>query len=589
MLFRLTSGNKTVFGIMLITAAYVVVARLLGPLKMTWDLSIQLEAAYRFAAGLGLTNAFSSQFDVSQPPVSEYLTHFPPGLSLLVSFFLFFKIPLAIALKIIYATTTIVGWLGWAVVGSYCLSSPIKIGPKLLSGNLFIAAILPVFYTPSWTEQGTDIFLWAGIPIVVLLLLNSFRGLAWPIATALSGVIFSLLLTFRYASGFLLIAAFLIIVYAGFPKFQSIYRRFAVFGLASLVFTIPMMLYIRGVSATSVEEVASNDLFQTHGGRYLSSNPLELVFDSIAKIFSSLSNLFILTGITSRRLDFLDSYPSIWNDIFGLILFVFILLLSLRLVKNRADQIVIPEKEIPVSLSLSLSAFLLFSVAIVFIVSYSPFVIERYYLPVILCFILLMYRVSTAINFERFFSWLARGFIAIFILYNLFKPIYHSLFGDVSDLMSGVLALNRVSEIQYPSNEILFTHQESLNFLISTETQEASNAVFFLQSYPMYMSFWKFQDPLKFRRIPDEGFWENAYLSEPTKIFWVVNEDECPSICASSGNFNSDDPETSIQNLASLPNLKTVFTSPQEEVRVMVSDLPAGYHFVEKPLSRLLK
>jgi hypothetical protein len=99
-IFRLSAGNRNVFGTILLSAALVILLRLFGPLIIHWDLSIQLEAAYRLIQGLGLTNAFSSQFDLNQPPISEYLVHFPPGLSLLVAAFLFLKIPLAIALKL---------------------------------------------------------------------------------------------------------------------------------------------------------------------------------------------------------------------------------------------------------------------------------------------------------------------------------------------------------------------------------------------------------------------------------------------------------------------------------------------------------
>ena len=577
-IFRLTGGNKTVFGIMLISAAYVIVARLLGPMRMTWDLSIQLEASYRFVEGLGLTNAFSSQFDLNQPPIAEYLTHFPPGLSLLVAPFLQLKIPLATTLKFIYSLTTAVGWLGWSVIGSYCLSTPSKIGSKLLPINLFIAAILPLFYTPSWTEQGTDIFLWAGIPVVILLLLNSWARFPWSITTAAAGLVLSLLLTLRYASGFLLLAGILIIFYSNWPDLKSMARRTVIFSVSSLVFVVPMMLYIRTVSGNSTAAVSNNDVLHTHGGRYLETNSFEWLLDSVEKIFSSLSNLYFLTGINSRQLNFIKSFPSVFNNVLGLFLCILIILLSWKLIKGRKNQEYFFGGDLVISLSLSLSSFLLFSIALVFVLSYSPFIIERYYLPVIIGFIFLMYALSTTISGDQVFRGLSKLFIAVFLLYNLSKPVYHALFGEMSDLMIDVLAISRISEFQYPSNEILFVHQESLDFLVAASNQEP-NALFFVQSYPMYMGYLNFPNPLNFRRISDESFWENAYLSEPTTIFWVTNEDECPVICASLGNFNSDDPEDSIQDLVSLPNLKTVFASPQEEVKVMVSTLPAGYRF----------
>ncbi|MEL6383761.1 MAG: hypothetical protein AAFQ89_15160, partial [Cyanobacteria bacterium J06626_18] len=98
---------------MMIAAVYVTLIRLLGPIQIHWDLSVQLDAAHRLAKGLGLTNAFSSQLDLNQPPIAETLTHFPPGLSLLVAGFLYFKIPVEVALKIIYGLATMAGWFCW--------------------------------------------------------------------------------------------------------------------------------------------------------------------------------------------------------------------------------------------------------------------------------------------------------------------------------------------------------------------------------------------------------------------------------------------------------------------------------------------
>ncbi len=135
-----------------------------------------------------------------------------------------------------------------------------------------------------------------------------------------------------------------------------------------------------------------------------------------------------------------------------------------------------------------------------------------------------------------------------------------------------------VSSFKYPSNEILSLYPKTSNFLAKLESQE-SNVLFFIQQYPLYISYLKFENPTKFRRIPDNSFWKDAYLSEAAKVFFVVRTEMCSSICASSGNFNSDDATVPLSNLASLPNLKTVFTSDAEKTSVMVSELPAGYRF----------
>ena len=251
---RSNGGNQTVFRIILLSALCVTLIKLFSPLVIHWDLSIQLETAYRFVRGLGLTNAFSSQFDLNQPPASEYLTHFPPGLSLLVSAFLFLNIPLAVALKTIYASTTMVGWLGWSIIGARCLSGPMRIASRSVPVHLMIAAILPILYTPSWTNQGTDIFLWAGVPIVLLCLLTSSRYRLRLILTVLPGLMVGLLLSFRYASAFLLIAALLLIFHQENPKLRATLTRYATFFIALSIFLIPLILYIQGVPVNDLEQ-----------------------------------------------------------------------------------------------------------------------------------------------------------------------------------------------------------------------------------------------------------------------------------------------------------------------------------------------
>ena len=55
---KLGEGNLKVFGVMLLSAVWILLIRLFSPLAEGWDSNIQIDAAYRFADGLGLTNAF---------------------------------------------------------------------------------------------------------------------------------------------------------------------------------------------------------------------------------------------------------------------------------------------------------------------------------------------------------------------------------------------------------------------------------------------------------------------------------------------------------------------------------------------------
>ncbi|MBW4459941.1 MAG: hypothetical protein KME47_06830 [Nodosilinea sp. WJT8-NPBG4] len=580
----LNGGNARVFKAVLITAFFVTLIRLFGPLLVSWDLSIQLEAAHRMAQGLGITNAFSSQLDLSQPPIAETLVHFPPGISVLVAAFLYLGISLAVSLKIIYTLTTIVGWVAWAAIASQCLKNSIKIGSKTLPTNLIIAVILPLIYTPSWTIQGTDIFLWAGIPVVTLLLLYTLRSPFSLGTTVLLGLSVGILVSFRYASGFLLITTFFIIFYKFFPKIKSIFASCSIFISSLLIIIFPIFLFNNEAKAqASVNSFGK--LIYDHGARNLSESHSSWIFESLNKIFSSFSSLFFLTGIDPRRIqDFLVSH-TLLNSIFGLSFLLLFFSLPIFLVRHRSltyqsrGNISSYTTDLSLLLSFVIVSFIVFSIAITPILAYSPLVVERYYYPLKSCLILAAYGVITVPGFSRLGKATAKVFIIIFVLFHIFALAYYSHAYGSKSLVTLPFGLEpSISfNVPYPSNQIVTERKETLRFLVELEEQNP-DALFFAQHYPRYIGYANFKHPLKIRRIPDHLFWENAYLSKPTKIFWVI-EGDCPLICASSGFFNSDSDIQAIPALKSLPSLKPIFFSEKNRTKVMVTDLPAGYRF----------
>ena len=582
-LSSLSSDRNSVVGVMLISAVFITIVRLLGPLTIYWDMSIQLEAAHRLVEGLGLTHLVSSHFDLNQPPIAEPLTHFPPGLSILVAAFLALKVPLAIALKIIYGSVTIAGWIGWSIISSFCLSYPLALGSKLLPVNIILAAALPIFYTPPWTAQGTDILLWAGTPWVGLLLMLSRRYPLWILPTAVSGVLLAGLLSFRYASGFLLLAVPLITFYVSLPSVKSFLFRCSAFFLA---FGTPFLLTSLYAAANTESNVSSTltQALQSHGARYASSNLALLISGSVEKITASFSNLHALAGLQISAVEFLQRNYPLLNNIIGLIYSAFIVSLLIALFKYRRQHGAFLGRDISVLLTCLLISFILFSAALTFFIAYSPLEIYRYYFPVQVCFLLLAYRVATLAGFNRFLQWAIKLIIIASLSINVvLKPAYYAFEDGSIGLLSTMIGEPRsrlldLSNMSYPSNDLLTGHTESLDFLIAAE-QQAPDALFFIQAYPEYMSYAKFENPSMFRMIPDSWFWEEAYLSKATKIFWIIKNLDCPTICASQGNFNSDDPAKPISSLLSLENVTTLFAN--KEARILVSDLPADYKFAD--------
>ena len=234
----ISQSNLQVFIVILTSAFMVILARLLGPLEISEDLSINLEASHRLIQGLGLTVASGLDFDLNQTPNPEYLTQFPPGSSILMACLLFFKIPLPISLKIIYGLTTVIGWLAWAAISCHFLTKSIRFSSITLPLHFIVAAILPLFYTPSWTIQGTDIFLWSATPWITLLLFYSSLKSSKNYFVVLAGLLFGLLVSFRYASVFLAFAALLILLQVNFPRFKICFKKYLIFLSPSLFFIL---------------------------------------------------------------------------------------------------------------------------------------------------------------------------------------------------------------------------------------------------------------------------------------------------------------------------------------------------------------
>lgn len=568
---------------MLLSAVFVVVYRLLGPLTISWDQGIQLDAAFRFSQGLGITNSFSSQLEINQSTVSNTLLHFPPGYSILVSLLLLLKIPLAISLKIIYGLTTLVGWGGWAIIASRCLTLPIKMAQKSIPGHLLIAFILPIFYTPPW--MGTDIFLWAGVPIIVVLLSKKIEERFSLPLTVLASILIGILLSFRYASVFLLPTAILMICWIDYPKFRSMLLRCSAFIFLYAAIAISAILYFISTSGIDFVAVSFKGLLMNHGARYLDQN----WFEQISKALSGFTHLYYLAGISIGNIQTYLENNSLVGEGVGLF---FILLISALLAavfnygKNQQvmpSQILLMRNDFVFLLSCLMTAFLLTSTALTFIISYNPLIIPRYYIPVELSLIFIAYRSINLIDLNLLAKKISRVIIFIFLLFNfIVKPAYAAL-DDSKSLASIVLtgyadSISKKQEFPYPSNEFLFKNEESLNYLLETKNQNP-NSLYFVHAYAQYMAHPAARDLLEIRNIPDSAFWQEAFLSEPARVYWVIDTDLCASICASSGNFNADDPEDPIPELESLPNLETVFLSTQEGTQIFKSDLPAGYRF----------
>ena len=165
---KFLTNNITI--LFLISACILSIIRLLSPLKLTTDPSIQIGAALSLLNGEGLNNQIVWDTKKVNSDISQGVELFPllghaPGFSLLVFLLLKLGFSLEIGLKLIYTIATLVAWLGWGLVFARIiyLIDNLSFMSSILA--LIFAVILPLYFTFDWC--GTDIFLCCGIPFIV--------------------------------------------------------------------------------------------------------------------------------------------------------------------------------------------------------------------------------------------------------------------------------------------------------------------------------------------------------------------------------------------------------------------------------------
>jgi hypothetical protein len=558
-LVNLSGQNNSIVLRIIITAAMGLVLFRLGfPFEVNWDLGNQLEAAHRLVKGLGLTNTYWVKVvshDLNQEPMPLYLTYFPPTFSLIIAGLLALKLPLDFALKITYSLVTLVGWLGWGLVAASMLNKPIRLFSKPIHWQYAIAVILPIFFTPEWS--GTDIFLWAGIPWIVLLLSQaiSTSNLKFLIMT---GLIFGLLYSFRYSSLFLVFSIFLILIIAYFPRIKTPIVHFGIFLGASLTFILPIYIYNRLVqqytlSAFDLSSSGFNQIFESF-------------FTILKRVGNQLPHASILFGFPVREIIYGTFPPGTTAHYLYGIVCLFILFLLPLWVKcsktglNVESNILLGLACLPISLVLFLTLMMFF-----YGQGYTDFLqTERYYVVINICFILAFYRLASLSTRNWAVELIASIFVVGLIFhYGLYRP---------ADLWSGRQALfvkqllgDLPTSIISPTSSSI---SNSLRQAVKKLQQDNPDAIFFTFSHPFYT----YDGSEGFRVIlRADAYWQSAYVSKPTKVFWVTNS-VCTGICSTYSWKN-------VEQISSLPYLKTVFVDPDGKGSIFRADLPAGFKF----------
>jgi hypothetical protein len=216
----------------LLPACLVVVVRLVHGTNLGYDPSIQLQAAENLLNGRGLiVYSADGGADLASPIKPQVLTYFPAGYSACAALLMAFGCSTAVAVKILGAFATILGWWGWGRLAYAFMRNDLEKSVVWRWIAIAIALITPILGTPPWA--GTDIFLWAALPWVLEFVTRAVvsdprRQIRFDfIAGVISG--FSVLL--RYEALLLVAYGGLVILCQSIGRASVLWRRILAYGV----------------------------------------------------------------------------------------------------------------------------------------------------------------------------------------------------------------------------------------------------------------------------------------------------------------------------------------------------------------------
>jgi len=248
----ITRRRKYPVALWLSSAVVVTIVRYLGAADPGYDLGIQLQAAYNLLAGRGLSLYQHAQ-NLTGPSSLITLTYFPSGYSLLAAALMCVGLSLGTTVKLLGAAGTLLGWWGWGRLSRPFIEDGLKRGPVWKWGSVTVSVATPLLFTPPW--GGTDIFLWATVPWVVIFLGSASSDTSRNDRSidGFTGGLCGLALLFRYASLFLAIYAATVILWQSQLRLGSLARRWTVFG-AGMLPAVTLQGYINYVLSHSSAE-----------------------------------------------------------------------------------------------------------------------------------------------------------------------------------------------------------------------------------------------------------------------------------------------------------------------------------------------
>jgi hypothetical protein len=245
------SNDQLLLMLTLSSAVLVTALRFFHAIDPTYDAGIQLRAGLNLLAGDGLSTYQQLLPDFANGRSLVTLTYFPAGYSLASAALIALGLSVGTTVKVLGGTAGLLGWWGWCRLARPFFNEGMTRGSSWRWAAMAIAIFTPAFFTPRW--GGTDIFLWAVVPWVIVATVDASRDdapNAWRLDW-LAGALCGVAVLMRYASLFLVVYAACLILWQSRLQGRILMRRWTVFGIGLLP-ALLLQAYVNYVLSNAV-------------------------------------------------------------------------------------------------------------------------------------------------------------------------------------------------------------------------------------------------------------------------------------------------------------------------------------------------